>query len=469
MDAIKRSQIMFESSTYTGRRKRLHSQIDSGLLLFLGNDESPMNYADNPFHYRQDSTFLYFFGLNFAGLAAVIDIDTGEDIVFGNDLTVEDIVWMGTQPSMAERCQKAGIQNVRPLDELKTCLTEAGQKGRKIHFLPPYRAEHTIKLYDWLGTHPSEAEQSASLEFILAVVEQRNIKTEEEIEEIERAVDITADMHITAIQMARPGITEAQIAAAVHEKALAAGGNLAFPIIATIHGETLHNHYHGNVLKSGDMFLLDAGAETAMGYGGDLSSTMPVDSRFTNRQREIYQIALDAHNAAIDKLGPGIFFKDVHFTACRTIAEGLKDMGFMRGDVDEAVTAGAHALFFPCGTGHMMGLDIHDMENLGEKYVGYAGEEKSTQFGLKSLRLARKLEPGFVFTIEPGIYFIPDLIDMWKAEGRHTDFIDYNKVESYKDFGGLRNEENFFVTEKGSRLLGKPIPKTIEDVEAMTP
>ncbi|MEE8377927.1 MAG: aminopeptidase P family protein [Candidatus Aminicenantaceae bacterium] len=460
---------MFETATYNGRRKRLHSQIDSGLLLFLGNDESPMNYTDNPFHYRQDSTFLYFFGLNFAGLVGVIDIDAGKDILFGNDLTVEDIVWMGTQPSLAERCQKVGIQYVQPLEELKTYLTEAEQKGRRIHFLPPYRAEHTMKLNEYLGTISSEAVESASIEFITAVVEQRNTKSEEEIKEIERAVDITADMHITAIKMARPGITEARIAAAVHEVALAAGGDLAFPIIATIHGETLHNHYHGNVLKSGDMFLLDAGAETAMGYGGDLSSTMPVDSRFTDRQREIYQISLNAHEAAIARLNPGIPFRDVHFSACRTLVEGLKDSGFMHGDVDEAVAVGAHALFFPCGTGHMMGLDIHDMENLGEKYVGYAGKEKSTQFGLKSLRLARELEPGFVFTIEPGIYFIPELIDMWKAEGRHTEFIDYNKVESFKDFGGLRNEENFVITENGCRLLGKSIPKTIEDVEAMTP
>ncbi len=460
---------MFESSTYTGRRKRLHSQIDSGILLFFGNDESPMNYTDNPFHYRQDSTFLYFFGLNFAGLTGVVDIDMGKDILFGNNLAVEEIVWMGTQPSLEERCQKVGIQNVKPLEELKAYLNEAIQKGRKVHFLPPYRAEHTMKLYELLRTIPSDAGQSASIEFITAVVEQRNTKSEEEIAEIERAVDITADMHITAMKMARPGITEAQIAAAVHEVALASGGDLSFPIIATIHGETLHNHYHGNVLKSGDMFLLDAGAETAMGYGGDLSSTMPVDSRFTDRQREIYQIALDSHEAAIAKLTPGIPFRDVHFASCRTIVEGFKDMGFMHGDVDEAVSAGAHALFFPCGTGHMMGLDIHDMENLGEKYVGYAGKEKSTQFGLKSLRLARELEPGFVFTIEPGIYFIPELIDMWKAEGRHTEFIDYNKVESYKDFGGLRNEENFVITENGCRLLGKPIPKTIEDVEAITP
>ncbi|MFC2156561.1 aminopeptidase P family protein [Acidobacteriota bacterium] len=458
---------MFEAKTYIKRRKCLHNEIESGVLLFLGNDESPMNYTDNPFRYRQDSTFLYFFGLNFAGLAAVIDLDTGRDILFGDDLTVEDIVWMGTQPTLSERGRAYGIENIRPLPELKDYLEEAVQKGRRIHFLPPYRAEHTLKLFHLLGTPPTEAEQDASLEFIKVVVDQRNTKSEEEIEEIEKAVDISADMHITAMQMVRPGLTEAQIAAAVHEVALAAGGDLAFPIIATIHGETLHNHYHGNVLKSGDMFLLDAGAETSMGYGGDLSSTMPVDSHFSGRQREIYEVALDAHEAAISKLNPGIPFREIHLTACRTIAQGLKDMGFMRGDIDEAVAAGAHALFFPCGTGHMMGLDIHDMENLGEKYVGYAGQDKSTLFGLKSLRLARKLEPGFVFTIEPGIYFIPELIAMWKAEGRHTEYINYNKVETYQDFGGLRNEENFVITEDGFRLLGKPIPKTIADVEAM--
>ncbi|MCJ7682299.1 MAG: M24 family metallopeptidase, partial [Candidatus Aminicenantes bacterium] len=244
-----------------------------------------------------------------------------------------------------------------------------------------------------------------------------------------------------------------------------AGGNLAFPIIATIHGETLHNHYHGNTLKSGDMFLLDAGAETDMGYAGDLSSTIPVDARFTQRQREIYAVALESHEKAVAALKPGVPFKDIHLLACRTIASGLKDLGFMKGDVDEAVAVGAHALFFPCGTGHMMGLDVHDMENLGEKYVGYAGQEKSTRFGLKSLRLARNLEPGFVLTVEPGIYFIPELIDQWRTEGKFKDFIDYDKVETYKDFGGLRNEEDFLITEDGFRLLGKPIPKTIEDVE----
>jgi len=273
-------------------------------------------------------------------------------------------------------------------------------------------------------------------------------------------------MHLTAMMMAQPGMKESEIAAAVHEVAQAAGGDLSFPIIATIHGETLHNHYHGNTLQSGDLFLLDAGAETSMHYAGDMSSTFPVDKKFTSVQKDIYNVALNAHEAAISMLNPGTTNKEVHLKACLTIAEGMKDLGFMKGNMSDAVEAGAHALFFPCGTGHMMGLDVHDMEDLGEQWVGYDGEPKSTQFGLKSLRLGRKLEPGFVLTIEPGIYFIPDLIDMWKAQNKFNDFINWDKVEKYRNFGGCRNEEDFVITETGARLLGKPLPKTIEDVEA---
>ncbi|RLE05861.1 MAG: aminopeptidase P family protein [Candidatus Aminicenantes bacterium] len=458
---------MFSANTYKERRQRLRTQVSSGLILLLGNDESPMNYRDNPYPFRQDSSFLYFFGLSYPGLVGVIDVEEGRDIILGRELTVEDIVWMGKQPSLEEKCARAGVKETLPLTDIKDLLAAARLRKRPIHFLPPYRCEHILKLSDWLEMPPEQVEKSASVELIMAVVDQRNKKTPEEIEEIEKAVDISADMHLTAMRMVRPGITEAEIAAAVQQVALAAGGQLSFPIIATVNGQILHNHSHDNILQSGQMFLLDAGAETAMGYAGDLSSTIPVDKHFTSRQKEIYQICLEAHEAAIAALQPGVPFKNIHLLACRVIAQGLKDMGFMRGDMEEAVAAGAHALFFPCGTGHMMGLDVHDMENLGEKYVGYGGKEKSTQFGLKSLRLARELEPGFVITIEPGIYFIPELIDMWKAEAKFTQFINYDKVETYKDFGGLRNEEDFLITEDGYRLLGKPIPKTIEDVEAM--
>lgn len=457
---------MFSEKTYMDRRNKLRQQINSGILLFLGNDESPMNYEDNPFHYRQDSTFLYYFGLSHAGLNAVIDLDEDQDFIFGDDLTVEDIVWMGTQPSLKERGAKAGVKNIQPSQDLPKYLKQAQEKGRTIHFLPPYRAEHRLKLYAWLNIPPMEADPHTSEDFIKSVVNQRNYKSEEEIQEIEKAVNTSVKMHVEAMKMVRPGMNEAVVAGRVQEIAIAAGGNLSFPTIATIHGETLHNHYHGNIMKSGDMFLLDAGAETAMGYAGDLSSTFPVAPTFTKRQKEIFAVAFAAHEKAISSLKPGTKFKDIHLLACKTIASGLKDLKFMRGDVEEAVAQGAHALFFPCGLGHMMGLDVHDMENLGEEYVGYAGEKKSTQFGLKSLRLGRELEPGFVLTIEPGIYFIPELIDMWKADDKFIDFINYDRVEEYKDFGGLRNEENFLITKDGYRLLGKPKPKSIEDVEA---
>ncbi|NOU60384.1 aminopeptidase P family protein [Marinifilum caeruleilacunae] len=457
---------MFTKETYQKRRELLKLTVKSGILLFLGNDECGMNYADNTYHYRQDSTFLYFFGSDYAGLNAIIDIDENREIIFGDELTIDHIVWMGTQPTIKEKSEAVGINETAPSNQLKEYLGKAIAQGRKVHYLPPYRPEHQVKLLNWMNIHPDQAVENSSSEFVQAVVNQRNYKTEEEIIQIEEAVNITADMHLTAMRMAKPGMKESEIAAAVQEVAIRAGGQLSFPTIATINGQTLHNHYHGNTIKSGDMVLIDCGAENGMHYAGDMSSTFPVNKTFTERQREIYQVALNAHEAAIAELRPGVRFKDVHLKACKTIAEGMKQMGFMKGDMDEAVHQGAHALFFQCGLGHMMGLDVHDMENLGEVYVGYNGEAKSTQFGLKSLRLGRELEPGFVLTIEPGIYFIPELIDMWKAEKKFADFINYDKVEEYKNFGGLRNEEDFLITKDGARLLGKPIPKTIEDVES---
>jgi len=457
---------MFSKEIYIQRREKLRKSVGSGLILLLGNDESPMNYADNGYHFRQDSSFLYFFGLKQPFLAGIIDCDKWEYKIFGNDLTVEDFVWMGSQPTIAEQSLQVGVTKTGDIASLVVSLEEAKAQGRKIHFLPPYRSENKIKLFEWLGIHPNEAKARASVGLILGVVNQRNYKSVEEITEIRKACDISVDMHALSMRLAKPGVSEARIAAAVHEVALSTGGQIAFPIIATINGQTLHNHYHGNILKDGDLFLLDAGAETAMGYAGDLSSTVPVNGKFTSRQRDIYSICLDSHDTSISMLQPGIHFREVYFESARVIVRGLKDLGLMNGNVDDAIEHGAHALFFPCGLGHMMGLDVHDMEDLGEVYVGYGGEPKSTQFGLKSLRLGRKLEPGFVFTIEPGIYFIPELIDNWKANNHNSNYINYDKVDEYRTFGGLRNEENFLITESGCELLGKPKPKSIEDVEA---
>ncbi len=458
---------MFSAKTYIERRKRLKETVKSGLIILMGNNESSMNYLHNTYRFRQDSTFLYFFGLNTSGLIGVIDIDNDKEIIYGNDPTIDDIVWMGKQPSLEQRGFLSGVKNTQSLYQLTKDIDNAQNKKRNIRILPPYRADNKLRLSKLLNITPNKVTEYVSPELIQAVVNQRSIKSKEEIIEIEKAVNITADMHIAGMKMAKPGMRESQVAAAVTEVALAANGSLSFPVIATINGQTLHNNYYGNIIKEGDLFLLDAGAETEMGYAGDMSSTFPISKTFTQRQKDIYHIALNSHEAAIAALKPGVKNKDIHLMTARVIVEGMKDLGLMKGNVDEAVAAGAHALFFPCGLGHMMGLDAHDMEDLGEVYVGYDGQLKSTQFGLKSLRLGRELEPGFVITIEPGIYFIPELIDMWKADNINSEFLNYDKIEGYRNFGGVRNEEDFLITKDGARLLGKPIPKTIEEVEAM--
>lgn len=458
---------MFPRDTYVARRDALMSQFDGGLLLFLGHSDSPMNYADNPYHFRQDSTFLYYFGLDQADLAAIVDVDAGATTIFGDELSIDYIVWMGDLPTIASRAERVGVTDTQPRTALAEILGRAVSAGRAIHFLPPFRAETKLQLRDLLEVPHDEAITEASVELIKAVVAQRNYKSEEEVAEIERAVATSVSMHEAGIRMARPGMKEMEISAEVERIAMAAGGSAAFPVIATINGQTLHNHYHGNTISEGDLFLLDTGAQTAMGYAGDLTSTFPVSPRFSDRQKTIYEIMHSSYDAAVSALGPGISNRDVHFAACRVIFEGMKGLGIMKGDTDDALAAGAHAMVMPHGIGHMMGMDVHDMENLGEVEVGYAGKEKSTQFGLKSLRLGRDLEPGFVLTIEPGIYFIPQLMDVWRAKGHLSEFIDYDELDKWRDFGGVRNEEDFLITQDGARRLGPRKPQTIEELEAL--
>lgn len=455
-----------KKETYQRRRAQLKRDMQSGLLLFLGNDEVGMNYADNTYRFRQDSTFLYFIGLDYAGLAAVIDVDEDREIAFGNELTIDDIVWTGRQPSLSEKCQPVGICETRQMSELKNYIEQACRKGQTVHFLPPYRGDHRVWLWELLGIEPAAQAARASVPFIKAIVKQRNHKDEEEIRLIEESVDLSTEMHLAAYRTARPGVHESEVAAAVEEVACRHGNQLAFPTIATVQGQVLHNHGFIHELHEGDIFLLDAGAETHSHYAGDLSSSMPVGERFTDRQAAVYDIHLRSFRAAVDALQLGTPFRDAHIAAATEIARGMKELGLMKGDPAEAAQTGAYALFFPCGLGHMVGLDVHNMENLGEQYVGYAeGEVKSTQFGFKSLRLARPLEVGFVFTVEPGIYFIPELMDKWEAEGQFRDFICYDKLQPWRDFTGLRNELNYVMTPTGARLLGTiKKPMTIKEV-----
>ncbi len=455
---------MFDRNTYVNRRARLVKEVGDGVLLFLGNELVGMNYAGNEYHFRQDSTFLYYFGLDYAGLAAVIDIDRGEEVVFGDELTIDDIVWTGTMPTLQDNARLVGVEKTLPLSALKGYL-----KDRKVRFLPPYRGDHRVWLQKLLGIAPSRQEARADEAFIRAVVDMRNHKTPEEIAAIEEAVDISTEMHLTAYRMARPGVHEAEIAAAVQQVAsYRPGTGLSFPTISTVAGQVLHNHGFIHTLKEGDIFLLDAGAENPLHYCGDLSSSMPVSERFTEKQELIYNMCLKSFYAAVEQLRPGNPYRNAHLAAAEAIAEGMVDLGLMKGNPRDIAESGAYALVFPCGTGHMMGLDVHDMENLGEQFVGYTGgEKKSKQFGFKSLRLARPLEPGFVFTVEPGIYFMPELIDYWKAEGRFKEFINYDKFEAWKDFGGLRNELDYVITDDGCRVLGTlKKPMTLEEVYA---
>jgi len=458
---------MFKADTYIQRRKKLKEKIKSGVLFFLGNEESPMNYPSNPFGFRQDSTFLYYWGLDFPGLAAIIDVDQEEEVIFGCDYTVDDIIWMGPQKTMIEKARQIGVKQTQPPESLEGKIKEALQKNRVIHFLSQYRPENIIHISKLTGIPNALVNESASTELVKAVVAQRSIKSNEEVEQIEAALDISYEMNKVAMKLSKPGIYEREVYGAIEGLVLSAGSHVSFPVIFSIHGETLHGHSHENLMKEGDILVLDSGAESPLHYASDITRTFPVSGKFTGIQKDVYNIVLSAQEKAIEMMAPKVPYKEVHIQVARIIADGMRQLGFMKGNTEDAVFAGAHALFFPHGLGHMMGLDVHDMENMGEDYVGYDEEtERSDQFGLAYLRLARKLQPGFVVTVEPGIYFIPELIDQWKAENKHTDFIDYEKIDANKGFGGIRIEDDVLVTEDGHRVLGKSIAKTVEEVEA---
>ena len=457
---------MFEKEIYINRRNKLKGKVSDGIALFLGNLESPMNYPDNTYHFRQDSSFLYFFGLDFPGLAGVIDFDSGEDYIYGNDVGIDDIIWMGPQVTIRENAAKAGVNNTDSLVRMNDFISEAIKKGRKIHILPPYRGENKIWLEQLLGISAMRIGEYASVELIKAVVDLRSVKEPGEIEEIKKACAVGYEMHVTAMKMAKPGVWEQKIAGTIEGIAAAGGGTIAFPIILSQNGETLHNHDHSQILKEGRLMVTDAGAESLMHYASDFTRTVPVGGKFTQKQREIYEIVLAANNQATALTRPGVTYLSVHLAAAEVLASGLKDLGLMKGDVKEAVANGAHALFMPHGLGHMMGLDVHDMEDIGQIYVGYDDETRpSTQFGTAALRLGRRLQPGFVITNEPGIYFIPALIDQWQRDKTNAGFINFDKVNEYRGFGGIRLEDDLLVTETGSEILGKRVPVEPDEVE----
>ena len=458
---------MFETSVYKNRRARLKEKVKSGLVLILGNGEAPANYTDNTYKFRQDSSFLYFFGLNQPGFAGVIDIDSGDEYLFGNDVDMDDIIWMGPQPSVKDMAARAGVSKTATFARLADCMKTAISQGRRIHFLPPYRFRNMLLLEELLGIRPALVKNYASLELIKAVVDLRSVKEPCEIEEITKACNIGYEMHTAAMRNCKPGVKEQYIAGLIEGIAASYGSMVSFPVILSQNGETLHNHDHSQILQEGRMMLTDAGAEEVSHYCSDFTRTVPVGGKFLTRQKEVYNIVLAANNKAIEIAKPGVTYQYVHLEVCKVLAQGLKDLGLMKGDVNEAVAAGAHALFMPHGLGHMMGLDVHDMEDLGQIYVGYDDETRPIdQFGTSSLRMGRRLQEGFVITDEPGCYFIPALIDQWRAQGMHKEFLNYDKIETFKDFGGIRLEDDILIIPGGSRFLGdKRTPITVEEVE----
>lgn len=458
--------LLFDKQVYTERRQVLTQALrNQGIILLLGNEDSSMNYKDNTYLFRQDSSFLYYFGLDTPSLAAVIDTDTGEATIFGNELTIDDIVWTGTLPTITQMAGLVGVSNTKPYASIGEYIQKALSTGRPVHILPPYRPENKLKLGTWLNNFSSYV----SLPLIKAVIAQRVIKTPLEIAELENAVNISIDMQQAVIRHTRPGIKAYELVAKAHEVAISNNARLGYPAIITPQGQTLHTHDYSHTLREGDMVLCDIGAENQMHYGGDLTRTFPVSQTFSPRQAELYNIVHQVMNHAISMLQPGVRYRDIHLSACVKMTEYLTQIGLMKGNAEEAVAAGAHAMFFQCGLGHMLGMDTHDMEDLGEQYVGYTDtlKKETSLFGLKSLRLGRELEAGFVLTIEPGLYFIPELIDRWQAEKKHTAFINYDVLNTYRDFNGIRIEDNFVITDTGHRVLGKYFGKSLQEIEAM--
>lgn len=459
--------MLFSKSTYVERRNELKKLVGSGLIVLFGNNDSPANYPSNTYKFRQDSSFLYYFGLHRNGLVGVIDVDNDREYLVGDEIDIEDIVWYGSVTSVAEMAEMTGVARTAAMRELPAIVESAKAQGEEVHFLPPYRFDNQIQIMDLLGIHPSQQKAAASLKLIAAVVKMRTTKTEEEIAELERAAEIGYEMHTTAMRLCRPGITEQYIGGMVDGIANAYGCMVSFQTIATQHGEVMHGNPSPAKLEAGRLMLVDAGAETNENYCSDNTRTTPVSGVFTQKQKDIYNIVVECHDHVLEVAKPGVKWWDVHFAVCCIITERLQQLGLMKGDVEESLKAGAHAMFLPHGLGHSMGMDVHDMEGLGQVYVGFDNEVRpSTQFGTNALRFGRRLQKGFVVTDEPGIYFIPALIDDWKKNGTNAQFLNFDKIDEYRDFGGIRIEDDVLITDEGCCFIGsKRIPYHVEDVE----
>ncbi len=450
---------------YRQRRNKIRAEVGGGIILWMGHSLQPRNYADTTYPFRQNSHFLYYTGLSKPDLAMLSFPESDYDVLFLRPTSIDDVVWSGPEPSRFELAREAGLDTVEDMDRLEGYLAKAQSRGMKIHYLPPYQHSSLFRLVQLLNMETGEVMAKVSQILMEQVAKQRSIKSEVEIAEIEDALAITDRMHRACMAAAKPGKRECELAGLIQGIALSSDREQAYSPIVTVRGEVLHNLSRSGVLAAGQLVLNDSGAESPKYYASDITRTFPVSGRFTTQQAEVYQIVLRMQLGTIGMVKPGVSYREVHLGACRILAEGMCAMGLMQGNPSDAVDAGAHALFFPHGIGHMLGLDVHDMEDLGD-IVGYVKKEKrSGQFGLNFLRLSRPLEAGFVLTVEPGIYFIPALIERWQKEGLHKEFIHYEKVSALSGFGGIRIEDNILVTPGGAHVLGPGIPKTISEIE----
>ena len=454
---------MFSKQTYINRRRTLKEKVGSGTILIFGHNESPSNYPGNTYMFRQDSSFAYYFGQQHEGLAGVIDIDNDTEYLIGNDTGIDEAIWTGPVPSVRDLAEEVGITHTAPMSQLGHIIAASSH----VNYLPPCRHDIMIQIGDLLGIHPLKVRDKASLPLIKAVIDMRTVKTDEEIAEIEKSITVGHLMHTTAMKTCRPGVTERHIAGTLAGIAQSHAYRESFPSIVTMHGEIMHNSPTDQPLEPGRLLLVDAGAESIDGYCSDHTRVTPVSGRFTQQQRDIYTIVEACHDLVIEKARPQMKWLDMHLDTCRLMTTRLKELGLMKGDTEEALRAGAHTLFLPHGLGHMMGMDVHDMEGLGQTHLGYDDEVRpSTEYGLSHLRCGRRVHPGWVMTDEPGIYFIPMLIDKWKAEGRCADYLNYDAIEQFRNFGGIRIEDDILITDTGCRVLGKEtIPYHIDDVE----
>ena len=460
---------MFSPNLYIERRKKLLDAIPNGIIIIFGNNKLPMNYIGNSYPFRQDSNFLYFCGIDRPGLALVLQKDPEKIILYGNEDSEEDILWDGKRLPLSDTAERVGIEKVKSRNSLRELIHAAGLVDENIHYLPPYRCDRRNEIQDLLGIPEKQQHEKASTDLIKAVIQLRSIKSPEEIEEIENNIThVTAPMFINTAAKVMSMTSENEVAASIYNEVLLSGQNMAFTPICTVRGEVLHNETYNNSLYKNSLLLIDAGAESPLHYASDITRTLPVSGKFNQQQKDIYNIVLEANLTSITHCKPGIAYIDIHKSACLSIISGLIDLNIMEGDKEEIYESGAHALFMPHGIGHMMGLDVHDMQDLGEDLVGYSDNyTRSTQFGTSFLRMARKLEKGMVLTVEPGVYFIPALINKWESENILAEYINYDALDDYRTFGGIRIEDDIVITEEGSRLLGKPIPKSIADIEGI--